>query len=56
LIQDNDPLVNSFISVPKELSQLNCAAFVAGVIEAILERSQFVFLLILFLFFFFFSF
>lgn len=25
--------MNQYISVPKEMSQLNCAAFVAGVIE-----------------------
>jgi len=41
MIQDNDPVVSQFISVPKE-SGLNCAAFTAGVVEAILERSQFV--------------
>ena len=33
MITDNEPLVNGYISVPKEMSQLNCAAFVAGIIE-----------------------
>ncbi|PKX97587.1 trafficking protein particle complex subunit 5 [Aspergillus novofumigatus IBT 16806] len=33
MITDNDPLVNTYISVPKEMSMLNCAAFVAGIIE-----------------------
>ena len=42
MIQDNDPVIAQFISVPKELSGLSCAAFTAGVVEAILERSQFV--------------
>ena len=42
MIQDNDPVISQFISVPKELAGLNCAAFTAGVVEAILERAQFV--------------
>lgn len=29
-IFDRDPVTNRFISVPKNLGQLNCAAFVAG--------------------------
>ena len=32
MIIDNEPLVNTFISIPKEMSQLNCAAFIAGII------------------------
>ncbi|KAG8530395.1 uncharacterized protein KY384_004897 [Bacidia gigantensis] len=35
MISDNEPLVNQYISVPKEMSQLNCAAFVAGIIEGV---------------------
>uniref|UniRef100_A0A0B7JYS5 Trafficking protein particle complex subunit n=1 Tax=Bionectria ochroleuca TaxID=29856 RepID=A0A0B7JYS5_BIOOC len=27
MIIDNEPLVNQFVSVPREMSQLNCAAF-----------------------------
>lgn len=41
MITDNDLLPCRFISVPKDLNQLNCGAFVAGMIEAILEGSQF---------------
>lgn len=33
------PLVNTFISLPKDKSSLNCAAFTAGVIEAFLTVS-----------------
>lgn len=39
MITDNEPLVNHFISVPKEMSQLNCAAFVAGMIEGVCDGS-----------------
>ncbi|KAG5462281.1 MAG: NO signaling/Golgi transport ligand-binding domain-containing protein [Olpidium bornovanus] len=41
MIIDNEPVISKFISVPKELSQLNCAAFVAGIIEAVLDGCQF---------------
>jgi hypothetical protein len=42
MISDNDVLVNRFISIPKEYNQLNCGAFVAGIIEGILTHAQFV--------------
>lgn len=42
MITDHEPIVNKFISVPKDFSQLNCAAFLAGIVEAILDGSQFV--------------
>lgn len=35
MITDNEPLVNQYVSVPREMSQLNCAAFVAGIIEGV---------------------
>lgn len=35
MITDNEPLVNQYVSVPKEMSQLNCAAFVAGIVEGV---------------------
>ena len=35
MISDNEPLVNQYISVPKEMSQLNCAAYLAGIIEGV---------------------
>lgn len=41
MITDNEPLVNTFISIPKEISQLNCAAFVAGVIEGMCDAAGF---------------
>lgn len=42
MISDNDPILSRYISVPKELSQLNCNAFVAGIVEAVLDGCQFV--------------
>lgn len=41
MISDNDPMVNTYISVPKEMNQLNCAAFQAGIIEAVLDSCMF---------------
>ncbi|KAG4305034.1 hypothetical protein PORY_001709 [Pneumocystis oryctolagi] len=41
MIIDNEPMVNKYISVPKEMAQLNCAAFVAGIVEAIMDGSRF---------------
>ena len=41
MISDNDPLVNQYISVPKEMNQLNCAAFVAGIIEGVCDGAGF---------------
>lgn len=41
MITDNEPLVNTYISVPKEMSQLNCAAFVGGVIEGVCDAAGF---------------
>ncbi|KAJ1496910.1 TRAPP subunit trs31 [Coelomomyces lativittatus] len=41
MISDNDLLVNKFVSIPKDLSQLNTGAYVAGLIEAILDGSGF---------------
>lgn len=46
MISDNDPIVSKFISVPKDVSQLNCGAFMAGIVEAIMDGCQFVSLLI----------
>lgn len=40
-IIEKEPLVNMFISVPKENSTLNCAAFTGGIVEAILTHSGF---------------
>ncbi|EEC12448.1 conserved hypothetical protein [Ixodes scapularis] len=38
---EKEPLVIKFISVPKDRGSLNCAAFVAGIIEAILIGCNF---------------
>ncbi|XP_056143413.1 trafficking protein particle complex subunit 5-like isoform X1 [Lampris incognitus] len=40
-IIEKEPLINAYISVPKENSTLNCAAFTAGIVEAILTHSGF---------------
>jgi trafficking protein particle complex subunit 5 len=41
-IIEKEPLVNKFISVPKDKGNLNCAVFVGGIIEGILNSSGFV--------------
>lgn len=41
MLIDNDPIINKFISVPKELQALNCGAFVAGIIEGCMDNSLF---------------
>ncbi|NXR16355.1 TPPC5 protein, partial [Semnornis frantzii] len=38
---EKEPLVNAFISVPRENSSLNCAAFTAGLVEALLSAGGF---------------
>ncbi|EEB17849.1 trafficking protein particle complex subunit, putative [Pediculus humanus corporis] len=40
-IIEKEPLVNKFISVPKDKGSLNCAVFTAGIIEAVLCGSGF---------------
>jgi len=42
MISENEPLVSKFISTPREMTQLNCAAFVAGIVEGILDAAEFV--------------
>jgi hypothetical protein len=39
---EKEPLVNKFISVPKDKSSLNCASFTAGIVEAVLCGAGFV--------------
>lgn len=41
-IIEKEPLVNKYISVPKDKGSLNCAVFTAGIIEAVLCGSGFV--------------
>ncbi|XP_042863049.1 trafficking protein particle complex subunit 5-like [Penaeus japonicus] len=38
---EKEPLVNRFISVPRDKSSINCAAFIAGIIEAVLNSTGF---------------
>lgn len=40
-IIEKEPLVNKFISVPKDKGSLNCAAFIAGIVEAVLHGCNF---------------
>ena len=42
MIIDHQPITNKFISVPKELGALNCAAFIAGVVKGVLDATDFV--------------
>ena len=39
MITDQDPLVLKYISVPKELFDLNVASWMAGVIQVFLSES-----------------
>ena len=41
MISDTEVFVNKYISVPKDMGQLNCAAFVAGIVKGILEGAGF---------------
>lgn len=37
MIVDNDPLIERHISVPRDMSQLSCSSFTAGIVEAVLD-------------------
>lgn len=41
-IIEKQPLVNTFISVPKDKGTLNCANFTAGIVEGVLTHCGFV--------------
>lgn len=41
-IIETEPIVNKYISVPKDKGSLNCATFTAGLIEAVLTNCGFV--------------
>mmetsp|Transcript_12057 Transcript_12057/g.33900 ORF Transcript_12057/g.33900 Transcript_12057/m.33900 type:complete len:192 (-) Transcript_12057:459-1034(-) len=41
MISDRDLLVNRFISVPKDMGQLNCGTFVAGIVKGVLDSAGF---------------
>lgn len=40
-IIEKDPIISTYISVPKDKGSLNCMAFAAGVVEAVLNMSNF---------------
>lgn len=40
-IWDNDLLVDRFISIPKDMSSLNCGAFVAGIVRGAVSAAGF---------------
>ncbi|XP_046344690.1 trafficking protein particle complex subunit 5-like isoform X1 [Haliotis rufescens] len=40
-IIEKESMVNKFISVPKDKGNLNCAAFTAGILEAVLNGANF---------------
>lgn len=41
MIIDTEPITNHFVSMPKHLGQLNCAAYIAGIIMGILHSAKF---------------
>lgn len=41
-IYDNEPITNRFVSVPKDMGQFNCAAYVAGIVNGFLDGAEFV--------------
>lgn len=42
MIYENNPITNTFVSLPLDLSQFNCATFIAGIIAGILDSAKFV--------------
>src|ERR1700722_18556531 len=42
MIIDNDPVIERYISVPRDMSQLSCSSFTAGIVEAVLDGLGFV--------------
>ena len=41
MIRDDEPLVSSFISVPKDMSRFNPASFMAGILRGVLDSAGF---------------
>ncbi len=41
MIREDEPVTNYFISMPKEMSRLNVAAFIAGIIRGVLDSAGF---------------
>jgi len=42
MIIDNDPVITRNISIPRDMSQLSCSSFTAGIVEAVLDGLGFV--------------
>ena len=42
MIHESAPVTNTYVSVPADMGQLNCAAFLAGIIAGVLDSSRFV--------------
>ncbi|XP_030768160.1 trafficking protein particle complex subunit 5-like [Sitophilus oryzae] len=40
-LMEKEPVVNKFISIPRDKSSLNCAVYIAGIIEAVLTGTGF---------------
>ena len=41
MIIDESPVTNTFVSVPSDLGNMNCAAYMAGVVSGILDAASF---------------
>mmetsp|Transcript_12835 Transcript_12835/g.34781 ORF Transcript_12835/g.34781 Transcript_12835/m.34781 type:complete len:213 (-) Transcript_12835:101-739(-) len=41
MIHEAEPVTNQFVSVPQSMGNLNCAAFIAGIIAGILQSADF---------------
>eukprot|EP01036_Dinobryon_divergens_P030364 gene30364-39597_t len=41
MIHEHSPITNAFVSVPADMGQLNCAAFIAGILAGILDAAKF---------------
>ena len=42
MIHELTPITNTFVSVPADMGQLNCAAYLAGMIAGMLDSAKFV--------------
>jgi hypothetical protein len=42
MIHEKEPVTNAFVSVPSDMGQLNCAAYIAGIIAGVLDGASFV--------------
>nr|CAB3267228.1 trafficking protein particle complex subunit 5-like [Phallusia mammillata] len=40
-IIEKEPIISTFICVPRDKGSLNCASFIAGIVEAVLNLSNF---------------